>query len=136
MYWYLNGSQHMSGSLINAFPPTFISNFNSRASDTDSGAVWTGNMAGLKIWEDRALIPAQIRREMWCYMPVIRDGLWACSPWVDFNARTNNHGGIGGDWSTQSIYFTTGSSDPPGVVWDQAEPRSLTQIRRWILGSH
>jgi Concanavalin A-like lectin/glucanases superfamily len=132
---YLNGCEHVRGSLINAFPPTFMSNFNSRASDTDTGAVWTGNMCGLKIWEDRALTPEQIRKEMWCYMPVIRDGLWACSPWIDVNARTDNYG-IAGAWSTQSVYFTTGSSDPAGVVWDQAEPRSLTQIRRFILGTH
>lgn len=121
---YLNGVEHMSGSLINPVTPTQIEIFNSRASDTDSGGVWIGNITALKVWTGKALTPEEIRKEVWCYTPQRKLGLWAWSPMIDVDQRTANYGGLAGiDWTTQSTIWVAGSSNPGGVVWDAPQAR-------------
>lgn len=115
---YLDGIQHLTGSLVNPPVPTFVQVFNSRSSDSDGGGVWIGYLAAVKIWTDVALTPAEIRREMWTYTPQRWTNLWAWTPLEDSNFRTHNYGGLAGtDWTTQSTFFVDGPN-PPGVLWD------------------
>lgn len=95
--------------------PSFISLFNSRASDSDAGAVFQGNIAAVKIWEG-ILTPEEIRREMFSLSPAKRTGIWAFSPLTNINYATKNYGGT--DWTLMGTDLTNGTNEPAGVVWD------------------
>jgi concanavalin A-like lectin/glucanase superfamily protein len=131
-FGYLDGMLRISGSLINPVVPTFIALINSRASDTDAGAVWIGNMCAVKIWDGPALDPLEVQREMWTYVPKRLNNLWAWSPLAAAATRTHNYAGRASvDWTTQGNWFADGTNDPPGVIWDVAprfEPISFTSI--------
>lgn len=123
---YLNGVQQMTGSLINPVTPLAVRVFNSRASTTDPGGVWIGNLCAVKIWDGIALTPAEIRREMWTYMARRRNNLYACSPMSSLGTRTHNYAGLASlDWTTISTFFQEGTSDPPGVMWDAFDGAAL-----------
>jgi hypothetical protein len=95
--------------------PSYISLFNSRASDSDAGAVFQGNIAAVKIWEG-ILTPEEIRREMFSLSPARRTGIWAFSPLTNINYATKNYGGT--DWTLMGTDLTNGTAEPAGVVWD------------------
>lgn len=98
--------------------PSFIAAFNSRASDTDAGAVFQGNICAIKIWES-VLTPEEIRREMWSYTPVKWEGLWGFAPLHTLDTRTHLYGSRENlDWTTMGTNFAQGTSDPAGVMWD------------------
>lgn len=117
---YFDGVEAMRGALTYPVTPTFFSAFNSRSSNSDPGGCWIGNLSGLKVWNDVALSPAEIRREMWTLMPRRRNNIWALSPLIGLNFAGQNYAGLAGtDWTVQGVsYFADGTSEPAGVVWD------------------
>lgn len=127
---YLDGVEHMSGTLVPAVTPDLFSLFNSRESDVDPGGVWIGNLCGVKVWTDVVLTPAEIRREMWTYMAQRKAGLWVCAPLHHVNHRTRNMGGAatGVDWTSLGTFFVAGSSEPAGVIWDVLDTHLVTVV--------
>lgn len=98
--------------------PSFISVFNSRASDTDAGAVFQGNICAVKIWE-AVLTPEEIRREMWAITPQKQEGLWGWAPLHTLDTRTHMYANRSRvDWTSMGSNFVQGTSDPPGLLWD------------------
>lgn len=135
---YLNGVEHIRGTLVNPVTgPNDMVLFNSRESDTDGGAVWVGYMAAVKVWDNVALTPEEIRAEMWSYMPARLESLYALSPLEGLEYRVRNHAGP--DWATQSSFFTEGAANPPGVSWDvpfsaqRRSPYSSSILRKFLL---
>ena len=125
---YLDGAEQASGTLVNPVTPNLIALCNSRESDDDPSGVWIGNLCAVKIWTVQ-LTAEEIRREMWYYMPRKRAGLWACAPMTTVDTRTRNYGGAAGvDWTSLSIYFEQGSSDPESVIWDSFDTMAVNQI--------
>jgi hypothetical protein len=102
-------------------PPTFPDNdcwlqvFNSRSSESDAGSVFIGHMAGLKVWSNVALTPAEIFAEMWSYWPVRRFDVWALVPMINKASAGFNY--VGSDFTVQGAEFVDGVLDPPGVSW-------------------
>jgi len=115
---FLNGVEHMTGSLINPATPLYVRVVNSRASADDPGGIWIGNICGVKIWDGVVLTPEEIEREMWTFMPQRWDNLWACSPMRTLDTRTHNYGSSGVNWTSAGTYFAEGTNEPPGVTWD------------------
>lgn len=143
---YLDGIQVVRSSDTELTPPTFPDNdcwlqlFNSRSSETDVGSVFVGHMAGLKVWSNVALTPAEIFCEMWSYMPVRTKDIFCVTPMQNEAMSKFNYMGLI-DFTVQGSDFADGVLDPPGVSWDAPMIRRLsdwfvTQGPRFILGTH
>jgi hypothetical protein len=120
---YVDGIEHARSDDTELTTPLFpdsdcvIVLFNSRSSDTDGGGVFVGSMAGLKIWSNVALTPAEIAAEMRSYMPVRTRDVWAVLPMIDKASAGYNYG-VGGNFTVQGADFADGTLDPAGVAWD------------------
>jgi len=143
---YVDAIQHARSSDTELTPPTFPDNdcwlqlFNSRSSETDVGSVFVGHMAGLKVWSGVALTPAEIFKEMQCYMPVRTKDIFCVTPMQNKAMAKFNYMGLV-DFTVQGAAFVDGVLDPPGVSWDYPQERRLQDwfvnpLPRFILGTH
>jgi hypothetical protein len=120
---YLDGVEVVRSTDTELIPPLFpdsdcwLQLFNSRSSETDGGGCFVGSMAGLKVWSNVALTPAEIAAEMWSYMPVRTRDVWAVAPMINKASAGYNYG-VAGNFTVQGADFVDGELDPPGVSWN------------------
>ena len=124
---YLNGAEAVRSADTVMRPPIFpdtdcwVQFFNSRSSETDAASVWIGSVAAIKIWNNIALTPEEIMREMQSYMPVRTRDIWACLPLINKTSAGYNY--YGSNFTVQGASFSDGTLDPPGVAWDYPDAK-------------
>jgi hypothetical protein len=134
---YLDGIEVARSTDTELVPPLFPDNdcwlqlFNSRSSETDGGGVFIGHMAGLKVWNNVALTPAEIFAEMWSYWPVRRLDVWAVVPMINKASAGFNY--VGSDFTVQGVDFIDGRCITPrcapGVPVINSANRSVRRDR-------
>jgi hypothetical protein len=118
---YLDGILQVGPVNMQAPPISGATKFqfwNTRASDDDAGAQWVGYLAAFKCWDNVALNPTEIRREMRYWRAVRRQGLFTEVPCYDLDSRALETGGTAMGLATVTGTFVAGTRDPPGVLRD------------------
>lgn len=149
---YLDGAQQRRAldAVTDVTPPIFPNNdcfiqlFNSRSSASDSSSIWQGHMAGFKCWNNVALTPEEIRREMWTYVPIRKAGLYSALPMI--NKAHSVFDLTGKTWTVTGADFADSNFNPPGVQWEAPISRRFQTYYnpawfvdpppRYILGTH
>jgi hypothetical protein len=111
-------------------PSCWIQLFNSRSSESDGTGVFIGYMAALKIWNNVALTPDEIRQEMWSYLPVRTKDIFAVNPLASKESAATDLVHPTG-WTVQGVDFATGALEPPGVSW--APTWRTRDVSRYVI---